>query len=499
MDKKKIVIVGGGVSGLTAGIYALKSGFDAEIYEKNSVVGGECTGWDRRGYHIDNCIHWLMGTKEGSALHDIWKTVGAVDDGVEIVRSDRMYTSELGGEKVTLWQDADRTERELIALSPEDEAEIRRLMGYVRVAQHVTIPAEKPPELMGLLDLLKMIRTMKDAMKLFRDFAGQDTLDLMNRFKHPLIRCLISDFCTVESQAQSFPMAYGNFISGDGGIPRGGSRAMALRMQRRFEDLGGKVFTNANVGKVELNEGTARGIRLAGGEFVSADYVICACDTSYTFGHLLDESHMDPVLREMYQKREAYPVYGMFQVAFAVDSDLDAIGGDVMLDCSAVRAADWMSGRMSVKSYAYEPSFAPEGKQVVQVLVGLKEAAYDYWSDLYQRPEEYQAKKLEIAEKLRLIVEGRFAAYQGKMTILDSWTPVTYRRYCNAYKGYNQSFMLTKHSAKNPYPKAWINGIDNVVLAGQWLVPPGGLPGAGITGKYAVQRILKREKRSIKI
>jgi phytoene dehydrogenase-like protein len=54
---EKIIIVGGGIAGLAAGVYALKAGFEAEIYEKNPVPGGECMGWNRKGYHIDNCIH----------------------------------------------------------------------------------------------------------------------------------------------------------------------------------------------------------------------------------------------------------------------------------------------------------------------------------------------------------------------------------------------------------------------------------------------------------
>ncbi|WP_428866926.1 hypothetical protein [Clostridium sediminicola] len=33
----------------------------------------------------------------------------------------------------------------------------------------------------------------------------------------------------------------------------------------------------------------------------------------------------------------------------------------------------------------------------------------------------------------------------------------------------------------------------------QWLSPPGGLPGAAIQGKYSIQRILKKEKRSINL
>lgn len=54
---KKVVIIGGGVSGLSAGIYAQQKGYQTEIYEKNQMLGGECTGWNRQGYHIDNCIH----------------------------------------------------------------------------------------------------------------------------------------------------------------------------------------------------------------------------------------------------------------------------------------------------------------------------------------------------------------------------------------------------------------------------------------------------------
>ena len=76
----KVIIVGGGIAGLSAGIYALKAGYDAEIYEKNPLAGGECMGWNRKGYHIDNCIHWLTGTDPKTGLWKTWKTVGAIDE-----------------------------------------------------------------------------------------------------------------------------------------------------------------------------------------------------------------------------------------------------------------------------------------------------------------------------------------------------------------------------------------------------------------------------------
>jgi glycine/D-amino acid oxidase-like deaminating enzyme len=41
----KILIIGGGVSGLSAGIYARLCGDEAIICEKHMIAGGNLTGW----------------------------------------------------------------------------------------------------------------------------------------------------------------------------------------------------------------------------------------------------------------------------------------------------------------------------------------------------------------------------------------------------------------------------------------------------------------------
>lgn len=47
---KKIIIVGAGVAGLSAGIHAIQSGFDVTIMEMHNISGGNCTSWSRKGY-----------------------------------------------------------------------------------------------------------------------------------------------------------------------------------------------------------------------------------------------------------------------------------------------------------------------------------------------------------------------------------------------------------------------------------------------------------------
>jgi len=499
MSKKKIVIVGAGISGLTAGIYGLKAGYQVDIYEQHSVPGGECTGWDRAGYHIDNCIHWMIGTKPGSKLNEIWSTVDAVNDTIKIHNFDHMYRSELDGESITLWSDIDKTEGELIKLSPEDEDEIRLLMDQCRSVIDLKIPADKPGELMGIVDLVKMGMKMKSAQKLMKTYRGMDTRDLMEKFKHPLIKSMISDFCVKDSLAYSFPMTYGNFSGGDGGIPEGGSKAMALRMASKFKNLGGKLHLECPVEKIEIESEVAKGLTLSDGRFIAADYIICACDTHVTFNALLDKRYMSKLFKKMYTDKEDYPIFGMFQVAYSVDSDEDHFAGEWMLPFEHEKAEPWMNSRMTVKSFGYEPSFSPDGKQLVQVLLGLDIESYEFWKDLYEKREDYEKFKQYWAGELKKKIEARFPAYEGKLSIIDTWTPMTYERYCKAYKGYNQAFTITKRSAKNPYPSGYIKGLENVLLAGQWLSPPGGLPGAAIQGKYSIQRLLKLEKKNINI
>ena len=72
-NKKKVIIIGAGISGMTAGIYALDNGYDVTIYERHSIVGGQCTGWDRKGAYIDGCAHWIVGTNPNSDFYPIWR------------------------------------------------------------------------------------------------------------------------------------------------------------------------------------------------------------------------------------------------------------------------------------------------------------------------------------------------------------------------------------------------------------------------------------------
>lgn len=491
---KKVVIIGGGIAGMTAGILLQKAGFKTEIYEKNALPGGHCTGWKREGYFIDNCIHWLTGTRPGSGLYELWKEIGALGDGVEVYQKEMFFSSKLNGQTLTFWRDKERTRKELLALSPEDEQEINKLMDYVSLAETMTVPVEKPFDAMNLVDFIKMGMSMKEMGKVMKEYGKMDINELAMRFKHPLIRRAITDYMPSGYQAYAFLVSYGTVTGGNGDIPKGGSLAMSLRIAEKYKEYGGIIHTNADVEKIILSGRKAEGILLRNGMRVDADYVICACDTDYIFRKLLPAKYMPRGLREMYMNREKYPVSSGFQIAYAVDGVFADLTGTRIFSCRDINVGSRMVQYMSIQSYDYEPDFAPEGKMILQTNFSQTEADYKYWESLYMDKAAYDTRKAEIAEQAMQRVIEEYPFLEGKIRVIDVWSPMTYTRYCNSYQGAYMSFVTTKQAKSITVPGV-IKGIDNVLLASQWLMGPGGLPTAAAMGKFAAWRIVKKKNR----
>lgn len=489
--KKKIVIIGAGIGGLSAGIYALNAGYDAVIYEKNPVAGGECMGWDRKGYHIDNCIHWLTGTDPKTGLWKVWKTLGAIDEHTKYHDEGKFYTSFLNGKHLSLWNDLEKTRQELIAFAPEDTDAINTFIEHVEYAKSCVIPSEKPLDMMGIRDYIEMGKDMADMPKVIKTFGKINMEDFGNMFKNPLLKIMMSDYLCYNYTAYSFLVSYATMACGNGRIPEGGSLAMTNRIVQRFRDLGGQLYLNAPVERILIKNRTAVGIRLESGEEIYGDEVISAIDAYPLFHKLLNPEYMPKAFRKAYEDQKGYPTFSGFQAAFAIDDDFSQTG-TVCFDCEPLKIGSNTVTRMSAKSYAYERSFAPEGRTVLQCNFSQQDADYLFWKNMDEKT--YRQTKEELTQEVLKRIVKQFPELEGKIELLDSWTPRTYERYCNAYHGAYMSFITTK-DAKQLRIKGELKNLKHFYLAGQWIMCPGGLPIAAVSGKFAIQRILKREGR----
>lgn len=496
---EKVVVIGGGIAGLSAGIYALDAGFEVEIYEKNRVPGGECIGWNRKGYHIDNCIHWLTGTKKGTELYDVWKRVGALSDDTEYAALDSFYTSTYNGVSVTLWNDLKKTEEELIKVSPEDEEEIKKFIQHVEYSKQCRIPAKKPMDMWGIRDYIKTGMTMKDFPKVMKEFGKISLEDYAKRFKSPLLQKMVTDYLPKSYSAYAFLVSYATMADGNGNIPMGASLQMSLRMEKKFKDKGGVIRYGCGVDKINVENKIATGVTLEDGSFVAADYVIPTVDTALLFGRMLSKDYLPKELKVAYEDEKAYPATSGFQVAFAVDENFNrnkGVSETVFIDIDPIKIGDCLFDRMYVKAYGYDPVCVKDGRQVIQTCITQTDEDYYYWKSLSR--EEYDTLKDRLSKEVEDRIKKAFPEVESTIEFLDAWTPLTYERYCNAYHGSYMSFITTPQG-KQVKMKGQVKGIKNLYVAGQWTSAPGGLPVAVTSGKFAVQRILKSQHRDIDI
>ena len=153
--RERIGIVGGGIAGLSAGCYARMNGYRARIFEMHSLPGGLCTAWQRNGYTIDGCIHWLVGSSPESRFYRLWEEVGAVPN-------QPMYDHDVfvriegdDGKALTLYTDIDRLFAHLVELAPEDRDVLREWTHGLRKLTRMDPPLERPAELMGPIGKLE--------------------------------------------------------------------------------------------------------------------------------------------------------------------------------------------------------------------------------------------------------------------------------------------------------------------------------------------------------
>lgn len=98
-------------------------------------------------------------------------------------------------------------------------------------------------------------------------------------------------------------------------------------------------------------------------------------------------------LKKIFEERMLYPVISGFHIALGIEGILEVAKETTVFPCRPVTIGTQTVNYMSANHYSYEPEFAQE------VLVRLVE---------------------------------RFPQLNGRVKILNVWTPATYDRYCKS-------------------------------------------------------------------
>lgn len=495
MSRKTIVIIGAGVSGLTAGIYAEQNGFHAIILEKNPSVGGLCTGWYRKGHYLDGCIHWLTGTKPGNDLNEMWNNVGALDESVSVLQLDSWGTFEYQGQKVTFWRDLDKAEKEWIELSPIDKKQIHRFFRMVKDIQSVDLPMKAPVSMMNPLQIIKLGLDVLNVWPSYLLSMKISCEKYAKRFVSPAIRWALTHVQPGDGNLYSMAFCYSQIASGNGGIPEGGSKPMVERMKNKFLSLGGTLKLNSDVSHVLTKDKKAVGVILKDGTKYYGDYVVSALDPHHTLNHLLLRQFRLNKFERRYDDMQRHPAPSCCLLSFEADDT--NIPTPYSFECEPFYLGGTLISHLTIRNYNYDRNtYVKDGKTIISVLIDQYSENYLYWNNLYKtNPLAYRRKKEELGEAVKQRMIRKFPQFKGNLKVLDVSTPKTFNRYTNSARGVYMGYLFT--AKDNMYVhNGLVKGISNFLMAGQWMQCPGGLPLALAEGKFVIQRICKIERMS---
>jgi phytoene dehydrogenase-like protein len=496
MPAKAIIIIGGGIAGLSAGCYARMNGFNARIFEMHGLPGGLCTAWHRHGFTVDGCIHWLVGSSPESNFYTIWEELGAVQSRKFVYAEQYACIEGVDGTVFNLYADVDRLERHMKELAPEDHAVIDELIKAIRACTQFKLPIEKAPELFGLFDLLKMIVTQFSLLHMLWKWNKVSLRAFGERFKNPLLRDAFPLLFLPDFPMAFMLMTFAWMHNKAAGYPIGGSLAFSRAIAQRFLDLGGAIHYWSPVTKIIVENGRAAGIKLADGTEHRADYVISAADGHATIFKLLEGKYLDDTIKGYYDNLIPFPA--LVYVSLGVNRRFDDVpqcSGSMSIQLPMpIKIGNKEHSYLGMHIYNFDATLAPEGRTM---LVMMFPAEYDYWKTLHENKEQYKAEKEKIANTVIAALDKRFPGLASQVEMRDVATPTTFERYTGNWKGSFEGWQVTPETwSFGKLMKKTLPGLENFYMAGQWVEPGGGLPPAAMGGRNVVQVICKKEKRT---
>jgi len=487
----KVIIIGGGVSGLSSGIYARRSGFETLILEKTVNMGGECTGWDRHGYHIDNSIHWLTGTDPSKDIYKVWCQVNALGPDIKTKPVDPFFSVDLPSGKIFhLHHDLDALRDEMEAIAPEDKDEIATFIKSIAGYKHMEVTAQMPMDIGTFRFFLHTFWSMRAVIVPHARFAKLTIREYSQRFKNEDIRFLLNTYFPRDYYTEALLYILAIVTSGNGNLPEGGSLALTNRMLDLYKSLGGEARTNAKVESFDIKNGKVEAVILKNGERIEADYIISACPINVLLQDILKGEYPDEYFDKRLNNEKDHPLFSNAVVYFGCKGETSDIHDNGILRVRDFKVARRNHNGILFHHYGHEVGFAPEGHFVSQAMVMQYGADFDVWKKYNdESPAKYREEKMKFATAVMERLEERYPVLKGKMEILEVLTPLSFYKRCGAYKGAYMSFIRTPIAGTENH-NGRINGISNLHVGGQWGLT-GGMPAAVTSGRFAVQRMCK--------
>jgi phytoene desaturase len=499
----KVVIIGSGFAGLATAIRLQAKGFQVTLLEKREKAGGRAYQIKKKGYTFD------MGPSlvtEPDIISKIFKAAGKkMEDYINLVSLDPYYRIYFHDKSYLDYNgDAEKMKAQMRQFNTQDAENYDSFMAFAKQYYDAVIVDElgsasfsSLSSVFSFLPKALKLKALAPAYfivkKFFKDFRHRFTFSFHplfiggNPFKAPALYLMIP------------------YLEKMGGVlyAKGGMYSIIEAFVSVFQELGGTFITNAEVDKIEIENGKAIGVRCSN-RYYPADLVVSNADFHHTYANLIDKEHRkkwsDKKLDKMDYSMSAFLLY------LGVNRKYDNLQHHTLILSERYKELvddiftnnvlpDDFSMYLHIPSKT-DPSMAPQGSESMYVLIPVSnlDANVD-WNEI----------KDTYAKKVLNYLEHDFGLkdLQKSLEVMEIFTPQDFQITQNAYKGsaWGVEPTLTQSAYFRPHNRS--EDIENLFLVGASTHPGAGVPGvlltAEVTEKEVVHYVQKhKEKTKIK-
>jgi phytoene desaturase len=489
---KKIVIIGAGPGGLTAGMILAHRGFDVTILEKESVVGGRNAPLKIDGYTFDTGPTFLMMK---FLLDEMFDEVNEKsEDYLKFVKLEPMYRLKFFENEVLFSDDHKKTEDEIKKKFPGEEKGLYKFLESEGKRFKYLFPCFQKPYI-SFFDMLKnpLLRALPHLD------IGKSVYQILSRyFKSENLKfCFTFQSKYLGMSAWECPAAFAiiAYIEHKFGIFHviGGLNKISDAMAKVFVKKGGKLLLNHEVKKIVNNGKKIVSVELKDGRSIEADEVIVNADFSYAVTHLMDEKYVKKYSKEKLSKKKyscsTFMLYLGVKKKYNIPHHNVFFAKDYRKNVEDIFKRKTLPEQISFyiqNASKTDPTLAPEGKSTIYVLVPVHNLQNSE-TDWEKEKELFKNKVLQ-----EIIKRTELKDLLENIEVEKIITPKDWRDKYNVY--YGATFNLGHNLSQMLYfrPRNKFECFDNCYLVGGGTHPGSGLPTIFESGRISANLICKK-------
>jgi C-3',4' desaturase CrtD len=421
----EVIVVGGGIGGLTAAALLAARGVNVCLIEKESRMGGCAASFEKFGYEFELGAGLYASWQPGEIHERVFAELGVAAPEVHAVSP--AYVVRLpDGVEVALGERDEEIETSLRAGFPEGATaalNFYRELGLIDEALHHAERSSRRSiaELINAADK----RVSAHLLAAMNQTAAEHLTQTSTRFRR-FIDAQLQTFAQCDSETCSYLYAARALMTPRRGLYaiRGGAQALADALVEAIRKSGGTVRLNTTALRLAYDSsGEALGVDLLSGETVEAKRAIISNLTVWdTYGKLVGLNRTPSEVRKQLKNLQGWGAYLLF---LGLDEEAAArLPADHILALT-----DWQEGRQAFDPTEAQFMFAaaptgdaraPEGRRAVTVQT-FTEAAD--WFSFHEDESEHEAQDQTMLEACWQRIHAALPELGSGIEVIETMTP----------------------------------------------------------------------------